>query len=127
MTSPTTTSPAVETAPRGRRVYTQQEKADYLALFEKSEMTQADFCQEMGLNESTFSVWVRAARGETNVTKTNIVAPQFAEVRLSAPTTTETTPAAVTVQLPSGMKIEVNAATDAVWQGLGLLLKTLPS
>lgn len=108
--------------PRSRRVYTPQEKAEYHALFEQSGMTQVDFCREMGINESTFSLWCRTAREEPSV-----AAPQFAEVQLSAPTTGETTAATVTVQLPSGAKLEVNAATDAVWQGLGLLLKALQS
>lgn len=85
-------------------------------------MTQAAFCHEMSLNESTFSLWCRTAREEPSV-----AAPQFAEVQLSAPTTGETTAATVTVHLPGGAKIEVDAATDAVWQGLGLLLKTLQS
>lgn len=129
MTTPPTETISVtaERAPRSRRAYTAQEKADYLALFEKSEMRQADFCREMGLNGSTFSIWIRARRGETKTAASSMAEPQFAQVRLSAPMSTTAESMTVTVHLPSGAKIEVSPVTDALWQGLGLLLKTLQS
>lgn len=117
-------TPSADPAPRIRRVYTSQEKAEHLALFEQSGMTQGDFCREMGISGSTFSLWRRRPREEAGSAEST---PQFAEVQLSAPTTGATTAATVTVHLPGGAKIEVNAATDVVWQGLGLLLKTLQS
>lgn len=54
MTPPITT-PAAETATKSRRVYSAQEKIEFLALFEQSAMSPADFCREMTLNEATFS------------------------------------------------------------------------
>lgn len=110
------------TAARTRRIYSPQEKADYLALFEQNGVTQADFCKEMSISEATFSFWRRAAREETASSESGA---QFAEVQLSAPKAAET--AAVTVHLPNGVKLEVPAACEAAWRGLGLLLKTLQS
>jgi hypothetical protein len=49
--------------------------------------------------------------------------PGFAEVRLSGPAATS----AVTLHLPSGAKLEVATGSDAMWHGLGLLLKSLHS
>ena len=118
-TAASATAPATP-APRSRRIYTPQEKAEYVALFEQSGMTQAAFCREMSLNEATFSPWRRTAREEPSV-----AAPQFAEVQLRAPATGEPTAALVTMHLPGGAKLAVDAATDGVWHGLGLLLKTL--
>jgi transposase-like protein len=113
-------STTTEGAPRTRRVYSPQEKTDYLALLEQGGLTPADFCREMGLNEATFSLWRRTAREGTGSEEST---PTFAEVQLSPSRPGEA--AAVTVLLPSGAKIEVSAATDAVWKGLGLMLKTL--
>ena len=98
---------------RGRRVYTQQQRLDYLARFERSGHSQAEFCRRANLSLSTFALWRRAAAAGA--------APTFAEVHLS-----ETHPAcAVTLLPPNGVKLEVTAATEAMWQGLGLLLKAL--
>ncbi len=120
--TPTTTTPAAETATKSRKVYSPQEKAEYLALFDQGGMTPADFCRELSLSETTFSLWRRQARAGASSAES---IPQFAEVHVAAPTKTGEAPAAVTLHLPGGAKLEVSAGTDAMWQGLGLLLKTL--
>ncbi len=98
---------------RGRRAYTEQQRAEYVARFERSGLTQAEFCRRVKLQQSTFSVWRRAAGAATK--------PGFAEVRLVPPGST----CPVTLHLPGGTKLEVSAGTEATWQGLGLLLKSL--
>lgn len=120
--TPATTTPAAETAPKSRKVYTAQEKAEYLALFEQGGMSPADFCREMSLNEATFSLWRRQARESAGSTES----VQFAEVQVSTTMvrTTSESPV-VTLHLPGGAKPEVSNPSEATWQGLGLLLKTL--
>ena len=121
MSAPITT-PAAEAATKSRRVYSPQERAEYLALFEQSAMSPADFCREMTLNEATFSLWRRQARESAGSTES----VQFAEVQVSTTTVRTTSELhSVTLHLPGGARLEVNNATDATWQGLGLLLKTL--
>ncbi|MDB6170305.1 MAG: hypothetical protein JWM88_3169 [Verrucomicrobia bacterium] len=119
--TPTPSTPVAEAAPRSRRVYTVQEKAEHLALFEQSGMSPADFCREMSLNEATFSLWRRQARENAGGTESL----QFAEVQVSA--TVRTTPElpVVSLHVPGGVRLDVFHTSDATWQGLGLLLKTL--
>lgn len=120
MTPPSTT-PAAEAATKSRRVYSPQERADYLALFEQSAMSPADFCREMALNETTFSLWRRQARESAGGTES----VQFAEVQVSATVRTTSELPVVTLHLPGGARLEVGHASEATWQGLGCLLKTL--
>jgi transposase-like protein len=105
-----------DSAPRTRRVYSTQEKADYLALFEQGGMTPADFCREMSLHEATFSLWRRSAREPSG-------ASAFADVQL-ATTKTDSAPL-VMVELPNGARIEVNAPNESAWSGLVQLIKAL--
>lgn len=122
MSAPITT-PAAETATKSRRVYSPQERAEFLALFEQSAMSPADFCREMTLNEATFSLWRRQARESAGSTES----VQFAEVQVSTTMvrTTSELPGGITLHLPGGAKLEVSNTSEATWQGLGLLLKTL--
>lgn len=117
----TTVATAAEPARRTRRTYSQQQKTDYVARFAASGMTPPAFCREVGLSESTFSYWLRRqhrqqARGEV---------ASFAQVQVRS----EPAPASVAVSLqwPTGLRLEMGAADAATWRGLGLLLKTLQS
>jgi transposase-like protein len=120
MTPPSTT-PAAEAATKSRKVYTAQERADFLALFEQGGMSPADFCREMSLSETTFSMWRRQAREGTGGTES----VQFAEVQVSATVRTTSELPTVTLHLPGGARLEVGHASEATWQGLGSLLKIL--
>jgi len=104
------------TRPRAR--YTEQERADYLAKFERSGLSQSEFCREAKLYVSTFSLWRRAATAGMAAQR-----PGFAEVRLK----TSAPAGMVTLHLPSGAKLEVQTTTEAAWHGLGVLLKSLHS
>lgn len=119
--TPAITTPAAEAA-RSRKVYSPQERTDYLALFEQGGMSPADFCREMSLNEATFSLWRRQARESAGSTES----VQFAEVQVTTATVRTTSELhSVTLHLPGGARLEVSGASEATWQGLGLLLKTL--
>lgn len=104
------------TTKRRRQVYTQEQRSDYLARFERSGMSQMTFCRRAKIHPATFSLWRRTARSGT---AGGGGVPAFAEVQVSPPCPTS----AVTLHLPGGAKLEVASGTDVMWQGLGLLLK----
>jgi hypothetical protein len=101
-----------------RRRFTEEERSKQLARFERSGLSARKFCLGAKIHLSTFSRWRRTGAIRP------VAAPTFAEVRLNGalPMT-----GAVTLQLPSGAKLEVAAGTEATWRGLGLLLKSLES
>ena len=85
-------------------MYSPQERADYLALFEQSAMSPADFCREMSLSETTFSLWRRQAREGAGCAES----VQFAEVQMTAPVKTGDA-SSVTLQLAREFAIVSNA------------------
>ncbi|HLW79941.1 MAG TPA: transposase [Terriglobia bacterium] len=103
---------------RARRRYTDEQRAAALARFDRSDLSQAEFCRRAGIRVSTFSLWRRSGGAARQVRPRM---PGFAEVRLSAPAATS----AVTLHLPSGARLEVATGSDAMWHGLGLLLRSL--
>src|SRR5580658_9670698 len=105
-------------ATRRRARYTEQQRADYLARFERSGLSQAEFCREAKLYVSTFSLWRRAATAGIAGQR-----PGFAEGRLN----TSASAGMVTLSLTSGSRLEVQTTTDAAWHGIGVLLKSLHS
>lgn len=96
-----------------RRVSTRQQRLAYLARFERSGLSATEFCRRAKIHQATFSQWRHKAQTEGE--------PGFAEVQVSAASPT----CPMTLHLPSGAKLEVAVATDAMWLGLGLLLKSL--
>jgi transposase-like protein len=103
-----------------RRRYTNEQRSAALARFDRSDLSQAEFCRRARISFSTFSLWRRSG-GAVRQDRPRM--PEFAEVRLSAPAAAST----VTLHLPSGAKLEVATGSDAMWHGLGLLLKSLHS
>jgi hypothetical protein len=101
---------------RRRRVFNQEQRLEFLARFERSGLTQMEFCRRAKLPLSTLSLWRRGPGAATGAAASG---PAFAEVRLSAPSPV----GAVTLHLPSGAKLEVPVGTDARW--LALLLKSV--
>jgi transposase-like protein len=105
---------------RVRRRFTDEQRSAALARFDRSDLSQAEFCRRARISVSTFSLWRRSG-GAARQERPRM--PGFAEVRLSAPAAAS----AVTLHLPSGAKLEVATGSDAMWHGLGLLLKSLHS
>ena len=103
---------------RARRRYTDEQRSAALARFDRGDLSQAEFCRRAGIRVSTFSLWRRSGGAARQVRPRM---PGFAEVRLSAPAATS----AVTLHLPSGARLEVATGSDAMWHGLGLLLRSL--
>jgi transposase-like protein len=105
---------------RVRRSYTDEQRLAFLERFQCSDLSQAEFCRRAKIRHSTFSLWRRSA-GAPRRDRPSM--PGFAEVRLRAPAAASP----VTLHLPSGAKLEVATGSDAMWHGLGLLLKSLHS
>jgi hypothetical protein len=102
---------------RKRRVYTADERRAYVERFERSGLTEVEFCRRTNLHPMTFSLWRRKAQP---------VAPAFAQVRVSEPMPVASAGAAV-LHLAGGARLEVAVGNDAAWRGLGALLKSLQS
>ena len=103
------------TTTRHRRAYTQQQRSQHLAHFERSGLSPAEFCRRAKIHLSTFSLWRHGTKAAS--------APAFAQVRLTGSDPI----AGAMLHLPGGAKLEVTVGTDAAWVGLGRLLKSLQS
>ena len=132
-TAPTTTVSTItaqpsatagtESKPRRRR-WTPTEKAEYVALFAESRLTQTEFCRAMGVPAPCFSQW---RRGTPPRRESAAGAPHFAEVCLTQPSRrADAVPALgvlqVVLHLP-GVTCEAPVGADPVW--LGQVLKAL--
>jgi transposase-like protein len=116
-----------EAKSRTRTCWSEQDKTEYLALFEQSGLSAADFCRQLGISAATFSLWRRTARGEAP--PAGVGAPGFAQVCLSGleqgvrPTQPGSAAASVVIHLPGGTKLEAPVGADVAW--LVQLAKTL--
>lgn len=89
------------------RKYSTGEREQYLRLWRQSKMTQAAFCQQMGLPHEIFVNWIRPAQ------KGIELLPVIAESK------TEITPASasftIDLLLPSGIRCQItNASTKEI-------------
>jgi hypothetical protein len=91
--------------PRQRVNWSAAEKAEWLALFEASGQSAAEFCRDNDLSPATLSLWRQQGFPETE--------GGFVEVSLPAAWGGSTS--AVTLHLPGGARLEVRAGTDPVW------------
>lgn len=91
--------------PRVRISTTPEERAEWVRLFEESGKSAAQFCQELGLAETTFAVWrrqVRDASSAGEVSFTDIPVPLVDEPVMA-------------IVLPNGTRLEVTPGTDPAW------------
>ncbi|MDO8544591.1 MAG: transposase [Opitutaceae bacterium] len=61
-TAAATSTVATNSKTRTRTCWTEQDKAECLALFAQSGLSAADFCRQLGISAATFSLWRRHAR-----------------------------------------------------------------
>lgn len=106
---------SIPKTPRSRVNWTAAERAEWLALFEKGGQTAAEFCRDNDLSPATLSFWLRQQAAPESHDE-----PALVEVPMPA---LSTAPAAVTIQLPSGLRMEITAGTDPKW--LAQLLRVL--
>jgi transposase-like protein len=107
----TTTKAATKVGGPKRPQKTEEEKAEYLALFKRSGMPVSAFCRQHGLCEQTFYYWrdklrqggaaLPPARGG------------FAEVAVEAALISAT----ATIHLNTGLSLELPAGADVGWVG----------
>jgi transposase-like protein len=104
--------------PRTRVNWTPAERSEWLALFGKSGQSVSEFCRTNDLPPATLSLWCSQQKGEIG---TNDVGGL---VEIPAATLVGTqNAAAVRMQLPNGVRLEVVVGTDTTW--FGAMLKTL--
>jgi hypothetical protein len=107
--------------PRKKQRYTPQQRQEYVEQFERSGLTQTQFCRQVKLHPVTFSLWRRKWKAKTAV---------FAEVQIGTPITPPATDASVpgsaaVLHLCHGTRLELVLGGESAWAGLGLILKTL--
>jgi transposase-like protein len=106
--------------PRTRVNWTAAERAEWLQLFSKSGQTVSEFCRANDLPPATLSLWRQQQAGA------NAQDGRLVEIPVSAlPVAAASRPAAVSVRLPTGVKLQIVPGTDLTW--LGALLNVLMS
>lgn len=107
----------VTVKPRTRVMWSAAERAEWLALFERSGQTAAEFCRQNDLSPATLSFWLRQQQGTSDSEDGALVAVPMA----AAPDRAAT--AIVGVELPSGLRLQVPVGADTPW--LGALLQSV--
>ena len=102
------------------RRFTPHQRQQYVEEFNRSGLSQAEFCRRVKLQPMTFSRWRRSAAPVAPVE------PVFAEVQVRSSTTQATSEVggAAVLHLRDGAKLEVALAGETAWAGLGLMLKS---
>ena len=111
----------VATKPRTRVNWTPAERAEWLALFEKSGQSVSEFCRANDLPPATLSLWRQSQAGPS----TGPEGGELVEISPAALMNTAGARAAVTIRLPGGITLETTADAEPAW--LGALVKNLNS
>lgn len=109
--------------PRRRVNWTAAERAEWLAMLEKSGQSVSEFCRTNDLPPATLSLWRSQKKGdagsagdEENGTLVEIPAATLVSAQSTA---------GVRMHLPSGLRLEVPSGIDPTW--VGVLVKSLMS
>ena len=100
-------------SPKGHRIQRRSltERRQLLARYERSGLSQKAFCLRHGVALSTLQYWRRRAR-DTDQEPT----PSFVEIsQVTGMARGPSVEAAVFIELPGGVRLEVPAGTDAQW------------
>jgi len=100
-------------SPKGHRIQRRSvtERRRLLARYERSGLSQKAFCLRHGVALSTLQYWRRRAR-DTNQEPT----ASFVEIpQVTGIAGVRSVEAAVFIELPGGVRLEVPARTDAQW------------
>lgn len=112
--------PSSAKPPRTRCQWAPHERAEWVALFEKSGQTALEFCRDNDLAPATLSLWRAQLPGSPGECDDGALV-EIALPTLSAPGPLSTP--AVTMQLPGGVQLQILAGTDPTW--LSALLRAL--
>jgi hypothetical protein len=107
------------TKPRTRVNWTPAERAEWLALFEKSGQGVSEFCRLNDLPPATLSLW----RSQQPSAVANTEDAGLVEIPIASLIGEPDGAPAVKVHLPNGVRLDLLAGTDPAW--LGALLKVL--
>jgi transposase-like protein len=121
MTNALTVATQSAVKPRTRVSWTAAEKADWLALYEKSGQSVSEFCRANDLAPASLSLWRSQQRGEVEAVsedENGALVELPAAALIGAPTAT-----VARMRLPRGIRLEVPTGTDPAW--LGVVLKSL--
>lgn len=103
----TTLGQGCAAAAKSRVRVTADERAEYVRLFETSGKSAAEYCAELGLAESTFAVWRRQIRSESDEPALTEVPPAMVVAAMSG--------RAIVIRLKSGAELDVPVGTEAAW------------
>ena len=120
-TPPTAPAPAIKSKRKIGLRWTIAQKAECVAQFRASGRSQRDFEREKNMPPGNLSRWLRR-HGAGNHAQNLEDGPQV-EIPMAALGESTLRSAAVTLSLPSGVKLEIAAGTNTAW--LGQLLNTL--
>lgn len=86
-----------------------EERAQWVAKYDSSQLSARQFAQEHGLNDGTLQRWIRE-EGQRNKSKSQ--APAFQQVHLPSLMTAGWV---AEVMLPGGIAVRLAATTSAAW------------
>jgi transposase-like protein len=109
----------VAARPRTRVNWTPAERAEWLAMYEKSGQSVSEFCRANDLPPATLSLWRSQQQSGGGGTKNGTLV----EIPVTSLVAQDRTPGAK-VHLPNGVRLDL-VGTDPAW--LGALLKVLMS
>jgi len=104
--------------PRTRVMWTAAERAEWLALYERSGQSAAEFCRQNDLSAATLYFWLRQQQGAPSGEDGALV-----EVPLAVGALERRTGTVVGVELPSGLRLQVPVGVDVAW--LSALLQSV--
>jgi transposase-like protein len=120
MTNATMSMAAPAAAKSRTRVnWTPAERAEWLALFEKSNQSVSEFCRANDLPPATLSLW----RSQQPSAAANTEDGGLLEIPIAGLIGEPEDAPAVKVHLPNGVRLDLVVGTDLAW--LGALLKVL--
>jgi len=109
----------VMTKPRTRMMWSVAERAEWLALYERSGQSVAEFCRHNDLSPATLYFWLRQQQGAASDENGALV-----EVPLAMAAVLERgTAAFIGAELPNGLRLQVPVGTDITW--LSALLQSV--
>jgi len=105
------------TRARTRVNWTPAERAEWLALFEKSGQSMSEFCRANDLPSATLSLWRQSQAGASAGSEGGVLVEISSAALMNTPGPRPT----VTIRLPGGIVLETTADADSAW--LGALVK----
>jgi hypothetical protein len=99
---------------RGRRIFTEEERAGLVSDFRSSGISQRQFAQKNGLKLTTFQSWLYGQRGRSKWPRRAV----FKEIKLFPGAVPKNSIGwAAEIEWPHGMTVRISAGIDPGWLG----------